>query len=260
MKGKLSTLGFALIKMGFISMSLILSALLVSGCGLTIAQPNVIQGLGNVVVEARSVSDFNRVSLSGSGEVVITQGEDESLTVEADDDLMQYIKTEVKNGTLTLGFTDEARNKGVQPSEAIRFNLSVKEVVGIHIGGAGYIQAASLDTDRLEIVIGGAGDVNIGSLTAEELVVRIGGVGNAELTGQVVEQDIRIPGGGNYRAAQLESQTATVEVRGAGSVTLWATNTLDVQISGAGNVAYYGNPNVTKKIAGVGTIISRGNP
>ena len=79
MKGKLSTLGFALIKMGFISMSLILSALLVSGCGLTIAQPSVIQGSGNVVVEARSVSDFNRVSLSGSGEVVITMSPKRSL-------------------------------------------------------------------------------------------------------------------------------------------------------------------------------------
>jgi hypothetical protein len=224
MKSKLSTLGFVLI----------LSALIVSGCGPTtkvavdvpdvevavdvpevkvdvdvpnvevtvpdvrvavdvpavevdvpdvevaVDAPDVIRGSGNVVTEDRPVSDFNRVSLIGVGDVIITQGEEESLTVGADDNLMQYIKTEVKNGTLILGFTDEVKSESVKPSEAIRFNLSVKEIAELHIGSSGYIRAASLDTDRLEIVIGEAADVNIGSLTAEELVLRIGGVGNAE--------------------------------------------------------------------------------
>jgi hypothetical protein len=221
--------------------------------------PDVIRGSGNVVTEDRPVSDFNRVSLTGVGEVIITQGEDESLTVRADDNIMRYIKTEVKSGILILGFTDEAKNKRIRPSKRIKFNLSVKDVTGLDISGAGDVNVTSLDTDRLEIVVGGAGDVSISSLTAEELVVHLNGAGRVELAGQVAEQNVKINGFGAYHAAKLESQTAIVGVNGAGSATLWATDTLDVRIPGAGNVAYYGSPTVTKKITGVGMIISRGS-
>ena len=217
----------------------------------------LIQGSGTVVTEVRPVSDFNRVALTGIGKVIITQGEEESLTVEADDSLMPYIKTKVENGTLILGFTDEVKNKHIRASERIKFNLSVKDITGLDISGAGDVNAASLDTDRLEIVVGGAGDVSIRSLTAEELVVHLNGAGNVELAGQVAEQNIEINGFGAYRAAKLESQTAIVQVNGAGSATLWATDTLDVRIPGAGNVEYFGNPSVTQKISGIGTIVSR---
>jgi hypothetical protein len=212
-----------------------------------------------VVTEDRPVSDFNRVSLIGVGDVIITQGEEESLTVRADDNLMQYIKTEVKNGTLILGFSDEVKNKIVRPSEGIKFHLSVKQVAGLDVSGAGDINASSLDADRLEIVVGGAGDVNIGSLTAEELVVRIRGAGDAELAGKVVEQDVEINGAGDYRAAKLESQTAIVEINSAGNATIWATDTLDVRISGPSTVEYYGDPQVTKNISIVGRLVSLGN-
>ncbi|MDH4138193.1 MAG: DUF2807 domain-containing protein, partial [Anaerolineae bacterium] len=229
MKNKLSTLGFVLI----------LSALIVSGCGTTkkvtvdvpgvevavdvpnvevavdvpgvkvaVEVPDVIGGSGNVVTEDRPVSNFNRVSLTGVGGVIITQGEEESLTVRADDNIMRYIKTEVENGTLILGFTNEVKNKHIRPSKTIKFNLSVRDVTGLDISGAGDVNVASLDTDRLEIVVGGAGDVSISSLTAEELVVHLNGAGNVELAGQVAEQNIEINGFGAYQAAKLESQTA----------------------------------------------------
>jgi hypothetical protein len=234
--------------------------------------PDVIRGSGNVVTEDRPVSDFNRVSLIGVGDVIITQGEEESLTVGADDNLMQYIKTEVKNGTLILGFTDEVKSESVKPSKPIKFNLSVREVTGLDVTGVGDINwssldtdhleiaitgvgdiiASSLDTDRLEIVIGGVGDVIISSLTAEELVVYVNGAGDAVLAGQVVKQGVFINGAGDYLAAKLKSQAAVVEVNGAGKATVWATDTLDVRIPGPGKVECYGDPQVTKNISIVG--------
>ncbi len=241
---------------------LILGVLVLSGCQkgeeITVKAPNVIQGSGNVVTEARAVSSFNRVSLIGSGRVIITQGEEESLTVETDDNLMRYIRTEVKNRTLVLGFADEAKNKSIRPTEPIKFNLHAKQIASLDLSGAGDINAPLLDTDRLEIMISGAGDASIAWLTADEIVVRISGAGNVKLAGQVVEQDIQINGFGNYRAGNLRTQTTKVKVSGAGNATLWVTGTLDVQISGAGNVEYYGRPSVIQNISGVGKLISHG--
>ena len=229
-----------------------------SACGATAA--HVIEGSGNVVTEERPMSGFNRVSLTGSGELIITQGKEESLTVEADDSLMRYIKTEIKGGMLILGFTNEAKNKSIRPTKPIKFNLNVKEVTGLNLSGSGSINTPSLETDRLEIVISGSGDVRIDSLTAQGLVARLSGSGQFNLAGQAGEQDIHISGSGHYRAGQLKSRTAMLGVIGSGNATVWVNDTLDVQISGSGNVQYYGSPSVSRKILGSGRLTSLGNP
>ena len=66
-------------------------------------------------------------------------------------------------------------------------------------------------------------------------------------------------GVGNYDAPDLESQTATVDVSGAGGVVIRVLNALDVAISGAGNVDYFGSPTVTQDISGAGRLTSRGD-
>jgi hypothetical protein len=243
MKGKLCILGFGPILMG-----LILSALIVSGCGAT-----------NMVTEDRPVRNFNRVSLTGAGRIIVTQGDEESLTVEAEDNIMPYIKTEVQDGTLILGFTDEAKHKEFRVTKPIKFYLSMKEVVGLDISGPGDIHVPSLHTNQLEIVVNMGGDVSVDSLTAEELVVRLTGRASVEVAGQVVEQNISLAGG-SYRAAKLESQVGTVEVKNLGNASVWATETLDVQISGGGNVEYYGHPRITQKVTGRAKLNSLGEP
>ncbi len=229
-----------------------------SACG-TIAA-HVIEGSGKVVTEERPVSGVNRVSLTGSGELTITQGKEESLTVETDDGMMRYIKTGMKEGTLILGFTNEVKNKSIRPIKPIKFNLNVRQIAGLNLSGSGSINTASLETDRLEIVISGSGDVRIDSLTAQELVARLSGSGQLNLAGQAGEQDVRISGSGRYRAGQLQSRTAMMEVSGSGNATVWVNDTLDVQISGSGNVQYYGSPSVGRKISGSGRLTSLGNP
>ena len=253
-------------------LALALSALLLSGCAEIYADSikdtrEVVRGSGDVVTQDRAVSDFapgqggfDSISLTGFGQVTITQGDEQALSIETDDNLMQYIETQVKNGTLTLGYTDEVRNLNVRPSDGIKFHLSVREVAVLEILGAGDIHAPSLEVERLEVQLKGAGNISVGVLAAKELVVRLKGAGDVEMAGQVVEQDVEISGSGAYRGARLESQMATVEISGAGNVTVWAADTLDAQIPGIGNVEYYGSPSITQKISGLGKLISLGNP
>jgi hypothetical protein len=193
----------------------------------------------------------------GFGRVIITQGDEESLTVETDDNLMQYIETEVRGGTLELGFTED--DILLRPSKSIIFRLSLIDLTALDSSGAGKFEIGELDADRLEVTLSGAGDIKIDSLTGTDLVVTVNGAGQVELAGQVKTQEITLNGLGNYVAPDLESQTATVRVPGAGSVTVWVLDTLDVTISGAGGVEYYGSPHVTQDISGVGSVTSRGD-
>lgn len=215
-----------------------------------------IRGSGNVVTEERQVSGFERVALSGVGRVIISQGDDESLTIGTDDNLMQYIESNVRNGTLELGL---ARNTIPVPSQSIIFRVSVDDLTGLTSSGAGSFEIEELDTDRLRVTLSGAGDIGIDSLSATNLAVTISGAGDVELAGQVGTQEIEMSGLGRYSAPDLESQMASVRISGAGGAVIWVLDTLDVKISGAGNVEYYGNPAVTKDISGAGRLTSRGD-
>jgi len=218
-----------------------------------------VRGSGNVVSETRHVSDFDRVSVTGSGRVVIMQGDGESLTVEADDNLMQYIKADVEGRTLVLGFTDTPRFRTIRPSRTIEFNVTLTKVSGLTITGSGDIEAKDIRAEDLEIEITGSGDVEIHSLTAEGLEVRVTGSGDVDLAGYVSEQDIEISGSGKYRGGDLESQSAKVRVSGSGEAVVWASDTLDVRITGSGDVEYYGDPAITQTVTGSGRIRHRGD-
>ncbi len=221
--------------------------------------PRLIRGSGNVIQEDRAVSGFDKIEISGVGRIILTQGDDESLSIETDDNLMEYIKTEVKGDTLEIDFTDDiVLSRGgrsvLDPSAGFIFRISVIDLERISVSGAANIQAEKLKTDRFEINFSGAGDVNIEDLNADHLEIVVSGAGDVELAGRVESQEIRLSGVGRYQAFDLESQNASVVISGAGGANLWATESLSVTISGAGDVEYYGDPSVDPEISGLGRI------
>jgi len=211
---------------------------------------NIVRGSGKLVTEAREVRGFHRVSLADSGEVILTQGERESLTVETDDNVMPHVVTEVQNGTLTL------RTKigmSISPTR-LRFTLTVKDLDAITVSGSGNLHAERLETDSIEIEVTGSGDVRIDALEADEADVRLTGSGGADLAGEVRAQEVNVSGSGSYQAGDLRSVKATAKTSGSGSATLWVTESLDARTSGSGSVHYYGDPSVNASSTGSGDV------
>jgi formylglycine-generating enzyme required for sulfatase activity/predicted small secreted protein len=215
-----------------------------------------IQGSGNIVTEERDVSGFDRVTFSGLGHVNIQQGDQELLTISADDNILPYIQTEVSGGILTIGIESGGQDRGFDPSDGIEFNLVVKELTRLDIYGTGNINVGELQTEKLLVDNGGVGDLEITLLTADELVVRHSGAGAVIISGQVKGQELSHNGVGSYFAIDLRSQTASIKISGAGSADVWAVETLDVEIAGLGNLTFYGSPRIIQNISGGGKLIS----
>lgn len=215
---------------------------------------NIVRGSGDIVSESREVSGFDSIDLSGSGDVIITQGETESLTIETDDNVMEHITSEVRGGTLYLG-TEPRTN--VIPTRLV-FTLGVDELRAADVSGSGSIEADSIETDSLELNVSGSGSVNVDSLAADDLKVGISGSGEVQLAGETPEQDIDISGSGQYRAGDLLSETAVVSISGSGEATIWTTGSLDADVSGSGTINYYGAPTVTSSTSGSGNVNGRG--
>ncbi|HVO44184.1 MAG TPA: head GIN domain-containing protein [Aggregatilineales bacterium] len=188
----------------------------------------------HVISEQRAVSDFDRVILSGIGHLIIEQGDEESLIVKADEDVLPMIKTVVRDGELRIGLEHWFV---FMPFREIRYHLKVKNLTAIMLGGAGAINASRLQGEAISVDITGAGSIT--------------------LSGTIATQTVAITGVGSYHGAGLEGQAASVRCSGAGSATVNVSDTLDVRITGAGSVEYIGSPRVRKWITGVGSLHGR---
>jgi len=241
--------------------------------------PDMIEGSGNVISEQREVQDFDRIQLTGAGDVFITQEGVELVTVEADDNLLPYIETEVRAGNLMLGYSDEVMDRSIRPSQTIKFIVSLKEINALEISGAGDVYSESLNTERLKVKVDGASDVTFEQLTleqfdievngssdiqveqlaAQEVDVHINGSAGIYLSGDTYEQNINIDGSSNYVATDLYSQQGNITIDGQGDVTIWAVSILDVHIPGTGTVRYYGDPVISFSDPGQGELEALGD-
>jgi hypothetical protein len=217
-----------------------------------------------VIAEERRVGDFEKIQVSGVGKVIITQGDAESLSIETDDNLMEYIETKVRGNTLEIGFTSDTSfspgggQKVLEPTSGFVFRIGVIDLNDLSLTGAARVEIDKLKTDQLNVYLSGAGDISIDDLNGDQLNVHLSGAGDVDLAGKVTDQLVTLEGVGRYQAYDLESQNATVTISGAGGANLWVTETMTVTISGAGDVKYYGSPTVVPEISGLGRIQSQG--
>ena len=218
-----------------------------------------VAGSGTVVEQTREVSGFDAVDFSAVGDLEIRQGERESLVVTTDDNLLDYIKTEVRGNTLHIDLRQDGFPINFTPTDGIRYTLTVKDLNDIDHSGAGNLSLAGLKTEQLQAKLSGAGNLDLRGLDVERLEVRLSGAGNITAVGQAAEQDIRLSGFGEYRGGDLDSDSAEVSVSGAGSATVWARATLRANISGAGSIRYYGSPAVDENVSGLGSIDRAGD-
>jgi hypothetical protein len=215
-----------------------------------------IQGSGKVAQEKREVHGFSAVNFGGSGELSIRQGNEESLAIEADDNILPYIRSDVESGRLVIGFK---RGVSVSRSSPIRYTLMVKELNALDLSGSGKTHTGPLTSEDFKAHLSGSGEIRMEALDATTLAAEISGSGNMEIPGKVNRQQINISGSGRYYAPDLESQSADVSVSGSGDCTLRVEQSLSAHISGSGSVEYYGNPSVTKKVSGSGRVSRLGD-
>ncbi len=218
----------------------------------------VIDGSGNVVTESRAVSGFDAVALGGTGVLTITVGQEEVLTVTADDNLLEHIETKVEDGRLLIGRKRDLQRLNLRPSTPIRYDLTVVELRAITVSGAASVLAEALAGESFDVAVSGSGEIDIERLETRRLAVAISGSGDVSLGGRADVQVIAVSGSGEYRGGELESLRADCGVSGSGDITVWVEDELEASISGSGSVSYYGEPDVRREVSGSGSVRSLG--
>jgi hypothetical protein len=215
-------------------------------------------GSGKVTMENRTVSNFHAIEISYPGEIVISQGTKESLEIEAEDNVLPGLKTEVRNGTLNIYYKSE-KGKHVNATKPVKITIVVKDLDDVQFSSAGSLSINGVKTDSLDFGLSGAGKVEMNDIETKDLKIDLSGAGSMDTSGIADKLDVNLSGAGSYDGGDLHSQTVKVNISGFGSATVWADDKLDANVSGAGSVNYYGSPSVSKNVSGVGGVNSRGS-
>ncbi len=217
-----------------------------------------ITGSGIVDTETRQLSEFDSIVVGYPADITVQQGESELITIDAEDNLLAQLVTDVRNDVLYFENSERNWSQRVNPVKPVLVTITVVELTDVRFPTAGEMLIDNIQTDSLDISISGAGDVTLTDLDVKNLDFGLSGAGNVYADGVADDLELRISGLGNFNGHDLQTQYASVHISGAGSASVWAERELDASISGAGSVDYFGNPDVSKSISGVGSITKSG--
>ena len=210
-----------------------------------------VKGNGVLKSEVRAATGFTGVGVSLPAKVEVRLGAVESVTVEADENLLPLIETSVRNGSLQI--KPVRRNLSIE-SRAIRVLVQARQIEQLDIGGSGSILAETLRGPRLKLAIGGSGSMDLRGIETDRVDVSVGGSGDVKLAGTVRRFEASIAGSGEVEGPGLLADEAQITIAGSGAAQLGIRKLLDVTVAGSGAVRYFGDPVVKRTILGSGVI------
>lgn len=211
------------------------------------AQRERVAGNGNIKKETRNVSGFKSVGTSGSFNVYITPGTSKTIEVEADENILPYIETELKGDELNVHFK---RGYDIKTTQKININLSMPEVKSLAASGTGgFFSKGSLKGDKVELGLSGSANVDL-DLKATKLEVGVSGSTRISLKGNVPTVEYGISGSASVDALALQSDNVEVGVSGSGDLAVYSQKKLDISVSGSAKVRYKGSPAINQSSSG----------
>jgi hypothetical protein len=209
---------------------LVLLTVLAAGCHGKLGTQ--IRGSGKRELQKREVPAFTSISTEGSFTIEVTCQKALSLEVEGDDNVLEYVTAEVGNNILRLKNT-----KSYSTNEPVKFKISVPNLEGISVNGAGHIDIKGMNNDKFEIDTNGAPTIIA--------------AGNTKVI------DISANGAGKIDTQHLHASRGVVDSRGVSHIDLDVANQLDITVQGPSTVTYKGDPVVNKTVQGPGKVERR---
>lgn len=212
-----------------------------------------LEGSGSIVNYTLNIGNCSGIKTVGLMKVYITQGDNPSLRIKADDNIISRLEPKVVNGNLT--FNDAVC---YLPSRPIEVYVTMKHVKHLSMNGAGEIIGQTpVSTPEIILNISGSGDIRL-QVEAENIEANVNGSGSITLNGTAVNVDANIQGSGYIHGYGLNSVNSKIAVVGSGNAEATVMNILEATIAGSGDIYYKGSPETIKKtITGSGSLKKR---
>ena len=200
---------------------------------------------------------FDRLELSGSANVKLTQGDRDQVFIAGGPDVQKSVEVELNNERLRIRPNGSWK---FWSNAKLQIDVMMRKISHLGLSGAGDLRAPGLvKGDKLSVNISGAGLVRLDDLNIQQLQFMVSGAGDGQLRGQVNDLLLQVSGKGKLLAENLHANRASVVISGIGGANVWVSDELRVHVSGIGSVDYWGLPTVTRSSAGIATITPHGD-
>ncbi|HEX2968124.1 MAG TPA: head GIN domain-containing protein [Bacteroidales bacterium] len=197
-----------------------------------------VRGNGHVVSKERKTDSFTGIRVSSGVDVYLKQGNNISVTLEADENLHEYIITEVKNDVLHV-YVDDIN---IRSAERKRVYVTMKEINSIRTSSAGDVYGESpIKAGDLKLSASSAGNISL-EVTADDVEVDISSSGDITLSGDADILDANLSSAGDLNAYKLKVREADISVSSAGDADINVSERLTARASSAGDINYMGEP------------------
>lgn len=212
------------------------AALILNGCNFNLNTGE--RGNGNVVTEERSVSeDFTEVKASAGMDVFLTEGSENKIVVEADENLLPLIKTEVKDGKLTI---TTSGNIGFYKSKKVY--VTYKELNDITASsGAEIIGNSVIRSERLSLQSSSGAEIKV-EVFSKELSAKTSSGADIEVSGKASSFNAQASSGSELDAAKLQTINCIAKASSGANISVNVKENLETNVSSGADINYYGNP------------------
>lgn len=211
-----------------------------------------VTGDGKMNSESRTMSAFNAIDVEGVFNVILDQGDKEAVRVEADENIIPLVLTDVDNNTLKVKLKDDVSIRNIGK---VNVYITLKDIQQLTTKGVGSLKCRStLHLKDLKFDCEGVGASSL-DIVADHLGVTSAVVGALTLTGQARDVKIDHSGVGEIAAFGLKAEDLALTTSGVGAAEVYASATLNINASGIGNVAYKGGaPTKNIRAEGLGKV------
>lgn len=214
-----------------------------------------VEGNGSYQTETRMASGFNEVYSGGDFNVTVLPGEEYSVEVSAESNLLSYIETDVVGNRLKV------RTRGMYSlieHRPIEVFVTMPELKALSQSGSGKIKTGAFDNtgESFHLNVSGSGDIDT-KIIADQVDAQVSGSGTIYLQGDTDETNFAISGSGKIKAFDLAQENCVATISGSGDMFVNVSNTINAKISGSGRVYYINHPAIHTSISGSGRVIDK---
>ncbi len=185
--------------------------------------------------KAYDLTGFNSITINGSSDIDITQGENYSVLVKANEEVFDYLDYQVVDGTLLLKTRDNIQIvaktfevyvtlpclekllvNGAADAEIYKYR-SDKDL-DVQVNGAGDFEVKSIQVPSLTFTVNGAGDIDADDLYVGTLTVSVNGAGDVDLSGKAETANLSVSGAGDIDASELDAEHTNIRKSGFASI------------------------------------------
>lgn len=197
-----------------------------------------VKGNGNIVMETREVTEpFSKIKATEGLNVYVTQGSNESITVEADENLQELILTEVKDGVLKIHCKEQ-----IGRASSKKINVNFKSVSALtSTSGSNLYSTNTVAAENLVLKSSSGSNMKV-KVNANDLTCDSSSGSNLKVSGETISLTAEASSGSNIKAGDLKAESSEVSASSGANLTVNTSKALIAKASSGGGVNYYGNP------------------